>query len=288
MTRLDCIPCLLAHALKTIRKSGVGEDLERELFAGAVEESRILLEGAPAPVAARAIYRSISARTGIADPFRDFKVQSTKMALRILPRLQEIVANSQNPFVKAVEFAIAGNAIDLVQMEEENLNSIIGLLESHSAELSGENDVEKLQDEIRAAKTVLIIGDNAGEAVFDTLLLEQMHGKKHYYSVRGGPALNDVVEIDAIESGIGDFAEIISSESNVPGTLLEEVGEKFREVFDHADVVIAKGQGNLETLDDAPRPIYHLFKAKCEPIARLTGRKVGDFVVWRNSPKTAP
>lgn len=287
MTRLDCIPCLLAHALKTIRKSGVGEDLERELFTGAVNASRVLLDGAPAPVAARAIYRSISARTGIEDPFRDFKVQSTQMALRILPRLQEIVANSQNPFAKAVEFAIAGNAIDLVQMEEEDLNSIIGLLESHSANLSGKSDVEKLQDEIRSAKTILIIGDNAGEAVFDTLLLEQIHGKKLYYSVRGGPALNDVVEIDAIESGIGDFAEIISSESNVPGTLLEEVGEKFREIFDSADVVIAKGQGNLETLDDAQRPIYHLFKAKCEPIARLTGRKVGDFVIWRNTPKTA-
>ncbi|HHS50233.1 MAG TPA: hypothetical protein ENN07_03870, partial [candidate division Zixibacteria bacterium] len=85
MTRLDCIPCLLAHALKTIRKSGVSEELERELFAGAVEASKILLDGAPAPVAARAIYRSISAKTGITDPFRDFKVQSTEMALRILP-----------------------------------------------------------------------------------------------------------------------------------------------------------------------------------------------------------
>jgi uncharacterized protein with ATP-grasp and redox domains len=287
MTRLDCIPCLLAHALKTIRKSGVNVDLERELFAEAVEASRVLFDGAPAPVAARAIYRSISAKTGIADPFRDFKLRSTEMASRILPRLQEIVSNSQNCFVKAVEFAIAGNAIDLVQIEEEDLNSIIGLLEAHSAELSGANDVEKLHDEIRSAKTVLIIGDNAGEAVFDTLLLEQMHGKKLYYGVRGGPALNDITEREAIESGIGVFAEIISSESNVPGTLLEEVGEKFREIFDSADVVIAKGQGNLETLDDAPRPIFHLFKAKCEPIARLTGRKVGDFVIWRNSPKTA-
>jgi len=287
MTRLDCIPCLLAHALKTIRKSGVSEELESELFAGAVEASKILLDGAPAPVAARKIYQSISAKTGIDDPFRDFKGQSTQMALRILPRLQEMVAKSQNPFAKAVEFSIAGNAIDLVQMEEEDLNSIIGLLESHSASLSGEGDVEKLADEISSAKTVLIIGDNAGEAVFDRLLLEQMHGKKLYYSVRGGPALNDVIEIDAIESGIGDFAEIISSESNVPGTLLEEVGDKFREVFDQADVVIAKGQGNLETLDIAPRAIYHLFKAKCEPIAKLTGRNVGDFVIWRNTPKTA-
>ncbi|HDR91422.1 MAG TPA: DUF89 family protein, partial [candidate division Zixibacteria bacterium] len=242
---------------------------------------------APAPVAARAIYRSISAKTGITDPFRDFKVQSTEMALRILPRLREIVSKSQNPFAKAVEFSIAGNAIDLVQMEEEDLNSVIERLESHSADFSGDNAIIKLEDEIRSAETVLIIGDNAGEAVFDTLLLEQIRGKKLYYSVRGGPALNDAIEIDAIESGIGDFAEIVSSESSVPGILLDEVGEKFREIFDRADVVIAKGQGNLETLEDAPRPIYHLFKAKCEPIAKLAMRKVGDFVVWRNSPKSA-
>lgn len=284
MNRLDCIPCLLAHALKTIRKSGVPEDVEQELFALAFDEARVLLDAAPAPIAASAIYRALAEKTGVEDPFRNFKIKSTEMALKILPRLRDIVWQSDKPFHKAVEFAIAGNAIDLVQMDEHELDDVVAWLESHDIDLSNDETISALKNEIRGADTIFIIGDNAGETVFDVLLLELIDGPKVYYGVRGGPALNDVTEREAEESGIAEVAEIVSSESDIPGTMLEHVGDDFRKLFDRADVVIAKGQGNLETLDKAPRPVYHLFKAKCEPIAKLAGRKVGDFVVWKNSP----
>lgn len=283
MTRLDCIPCLLAHTLKTIRKSGVAEEIENELFATAMEEARVLLDGKPAPLAASAIYRSLAKKTGVEDPFRDFKIKSTEKALKVLPRLRDIVRQSDKPFHKAVEFAIAGNSIDLVQMDEHELDDVVGWLESHGMDLSSDETISVLQKEIEDAETVFIIGDNAGETVFDILLLEAIDNAKIYYGVRGGPALNDATEIEAQESGIVELAEIVSSESAIPGTMLEHVGEDFRKLFHSADVVIAKGQGNLETLDDAPRPVYHLFKAKCEPIAKLTGRKIGDFVVWKNT-----
>ncbi len=284
MITLDCIPCLLAHSLKAMRRAGVPKGSEKELFENALGEAKIMLDGSPAPIAAAAIYRLISEKTGNNDPFRDFKKKSTAMALEILPRLREMVTASDDPFARAIEFSIAGNAIDLVKMEESDLGGIIDLLEkSESGEFVSE-DISALESEIFGADSVFVIGDNAGETVFDRLFLELINGPKVYYGVRGGPVLNDATAKEAEESGIGEIAEIISSESAIPGTVLEKVGEKFRKIFDEADVVIAKGQGNFETLDESPRPIYHLFKAKCEPIAERVGCNVGDFIVWKNSP----
>ncbi|MCK5833147.1 DUF89 family protein [bacterium] len=287
MTKLDCIPCLLTHALKTIRKSGLTEELENKLFTRAFEESKILLDGAPAPVAAEAIYRSLAEITGVSDPFRDFKVESTETALKALPRLREAVSNSEWPFRKAVELSIAGNAIDLVKMDEKELNSIVNWLGENEFDFPETKTISRLEKDIHSAKSVFFIGDNAGETVFDRLILEQIQNTTIYYGVRGGPVLNDATALEAEESGICDYAELVSSESSIPGTMLDSVGERFIELFNTADIVIAKGQGNLETLDQAPRAIYHLFKAKCKPIAQLVGREVGDFVIWRNSPISA-
>ncbi len=284
MTKLECIPCLLAHALKTIQKSGLSPKVESALFAQAFEKSRVLLDGAPAPLAAEAIYKSIAEVTGQSDPFRRFKIESTTAALRALPRLRESVRNAEWPFKKAVELSIAGNAIDLVKMDEAELENIVGWLEDYEPEFPETETISRLEEDIRSAETIFFIGDNAGETVFDRLILEQIDSAGIFYGVRGKPAINDTTALEAEESGICELAEIVSSESSIPGTMLDKVGQRFRETFYNADVVIAKGQGNLETLDKAPRAIYHLFKAKCEPIANLVGRKVGDFVVWRNSP----
>lgn len=268
-----------------MRRAGVPKTSERELFIKALGEVKIMLDGSPAPIAAAAIYRLISEKTGNNDPFRDFKRKSTTMALEILPRLREMVMTSDNPFSTAIEFAVAGNAIDLVKMEESSLGEIIEWLRKFESGKLATEEISMLENEILSAQSVLVIGDNAGETVFDHLFIELIRGPKIYYGVRGAPVLNDTTIEEAEASEIGEIAEIISSESAIPGTVLEKVGKKFRAIFDGADVVIAKGQGNLETLDESPRPIYHLFKAKCEPIAERVGCNVGDFIVWKNSPE---
>ena len=129
MISLDCIPCLLAHSLRAMRRAGVPKVSEKELFEKALGEAEIMLDGSPAPIAAAAIYRLISEKTGNNDPFRDFKKKSTTMALGVLPRLREKVITSDDPFARAIEFSIAGNAIDLVKMEESDLGETIDWLE---------------------------------------------------------------------------------------------------------------------------------------------------------------
>ena len=138
---------------------------------------------------------------------------------------------------------------------------------------------------MKNAETVLVLGDNAGESVFDRLFMELIDVPRLFYAVRGGPVLNDITLEDAVASGITAPVEIISTGSAIPGVVLDKTSSDFREIFYGADVIIAKGQGNFETLFDPPRPVYHLFKVKCDAVARRIGSRIDDFVIWKNDGK---
>lgn len=129
--------------------------------------------------------------------------------------------------------------------------------------------LSRLYNEIKMAKRVLILGDNAGEAVFDRLLIENCPRKTGiYYAVKSAPVINDVTADEAMDSGLGKVATIIANGADIPGTVLEKCSPAFSEIFNTADVVIAKGQGNFETLNEERRKIWFLFQVKCPVIAK--------------------
>jgi uncharacterized protein with ATP-grasp and redox domains len=129
--------------------------------------------------------------------------------------------------------------------------------------------------------TILYLADNAGEIVFDRLLLEQLAGARLKVAVKGGAVINDATRRDAEQAGIGEVAEIIDTGSDTPGVVLEETGDGFREEFGRAELVIAKGQGNYEALSEAPREVFFLLMVKCDVLASDLGEPRGTLYLGR-------
>jgi uncharacterized protein with ATP-grasp and redox domains len=221
------------------------------------------------------IYHNIRKITGVNDPYKAIKDQSIAEAKALYPELKEKVALSENPLLTATRIAIAGNVIDFGVNTDFNLkNDLERILIQDFAVL----DLELLENQLKNAKNILYLGDNAGESVFDKLLIETIN-LPTTYAVRDVPVINDVVIEDAINSDLDKVARIISSGSPAPGTILHLCSPEFLEIFNHADIVISKGQGNYEGLSDANRSIFFMLKAKCSVIARDLNIKVNDIVL---------
>ena len=133
------------------------------------------------------------------------------------------------------------------------------------------------------------MADNAGETVFDRILIEEIKkgdsNKEIIYAVKESPAINDALIEDAYYCGIDRIAKVISSGSDAPGTVLSLCSKKFLKLYRNADMIISKGQGNFEALSNAKRPIFFMFMAKCPVIAREVNCKIGDVILLYHKVK---
>ncbi len=280
-TSLDCIPCFVRQALEAARfasgRASTHEDLLREILTLA---SGMDLTQSP-PAMGQIIHRRLRELTGVADPYRAVKDHFNRMALGLLAHLRRLVGGSSDPLESAVRLAIAGNVVDLGVNGRLTDADVRGSLESAFNEpLTG--DVDELRAALAGAGDILYLADNAGEIVLDRLLIEQLPAGRVTVAVRGGPILNDATREDAEAAGLTGMLEVIDSGSDAPGTILSDCSESFRARFAAADLIVAKGQGNFETLSDVPRPLWFLFKAKCPIIADYAGRKLGAHVLMRS------
>ena len=235
---------------------------------------RIPMDKTPAEVG-EIIYAKVREITGVNDPYKEIKAASIAEAKVMLPTLKSILDKSENKLLTAIRIAIAGNIIDFGMSKKFNLTEDVYRILGQDFSLF---DFKKFQEELRKAKTILYIGDNAGESVFDRILIKEM-GKKTFYAVREVPVINDIVIEDAIASGLNDVAEILSSGSHAPGTILSSCNPKFNQLFKEADLIISKGQGNYEGLSEEKRSIFFMLKAKCPVIARDLGVNENDIVL---------
>ena len=272
---LDCLPCFLSQALRAAR---IATDDEKKI-KDILNEVGMLLRDipleSPPPESGRLIYHKICEMTGNPDPYRKIKSESTKKALSLYPFLKSEVEKSEDRLFTAIKIAIAGNVIDaganwnfdIRHDADEVLNKDFAIC-----------DYDEFKKRLNEARKVLYIGDNAGECVFDRILIEEMK-KPTTYVVRGAPIINDATYEDALQAGINKVATIISSGTDGPGTILGICSEEFKRVYEHSDFVISKGQGNYEALSNEKRPIFFLLKAKCQIIARDIGVTEGDIVL---------
>jgi len=279
-TSLDCIPCFARQALEAARfvtdDPAVHEQIVRDVLRWAAEMD---FAQCP-PVVAQRIHRRLRELTGIYDPYRAVKDRFNRMTLDMLPGLSAKVREAADPLAIALRLAIAGNVIDLGVnggiTENEARQAVTGALNEPF-----HGDVEGFREAIHVANDVLYLADNAGEIVLDRLLIEQLPAERMTLAVRGGPILNDATMADAEAAGLCDMVKVIDNGSDAPGTVLSDCSEGFRRHFGSADLIIAKGQGNFETLSDEPANIYFLFKAKCPVIADRVGLPVGTHVATR-------
>lgn len=274
-TYLECIPCFVNQAFRTAKLATSDEDKIKNVLnvVGQMIES-IPMENTP-PEMGNIIYNVIREITLNDDPYKKIKETNIKEALALYPDLKKRIKNSKDPLLTAIRIAIAGNVIDFGVGKSFNIAEDI---ETILKQDFGVLDYDVFKNKLVNAQSILYLGDNAGESVFDRLLIEEL-GKPVVFAVREIPVINDCVKEDALASGLGNVAEIISSGSTAPATILSLCNENFIEKFNHSDVIISKGQGNYEGLSNVNRSVFFMLKAKCEIIARDLDVKENNIVL---------
>ena len=280
-TYLDCIPCFMEQALRVGRLSTEDEARIKDILDNVGEMIReIPMESSP-PEIAMHMYEKIKQVSGDPDPFAINKKDHIEKATKLYPHMKEILDESDNRLLDAVKLAIAGNIIDLGATKTFNIEEDI--LKSLHEDLTI-NHFDTFEKYIKESENILYLGDNAGEAVFDKLLIEEM-GKPVTFAVREKPVINDITKKEAAIVGIDKVARVISSGTSAPGTVLDSCNDQFLQLFDEADMIISKGQGNYEALSAIDRPIFFLLKAKCEVIANDIGVPEGSLILMDNEKR---
>ncbi len=275
-----CLPCLIRQATETARFITSDDErfnsIMKEVFLSLHESD---LSMCP-PLLSQAVHRAVRRVTGDADPYREHKKRFNDLALSILPELTSRVEKSADPFADAVRISIAGNVIDMGITWNLTEKQIITAMDRRMKE-PFQGSISEMKIRLANARNVLFLADNSGEIIFDTLLLRHIDVRDITVAVRGYPILNDATMDDAMLAGLDSFARVISNGSDAPGTILEDCSEEFRRVFNNADVIIAKGQGNYESLCDVKRDIFFLLKIKCEYLANHCGFEIGTHTIIR-------
>lgn len=225
-----------------------------------------------APEYSAELYRVLAEASGCDDPYAGLKRKHNALVRESEEFFRTAIAAAADPLRTAGRFALLGNIIDLGGERLFDHDEIFRHADDHPPHV---DEYEALNRMFPAAGIVLYIADNAGEAVLDRLFIAEMRrrhaGLKVYYAVRSRPAINDVTAADAVDAGVGEVAEILESGSTCAGTVVERCSEPFRRLFREAPLVIAKGQGNFETLEGESRPIHFIFQVKCRVVADHLG-----------------
>jgi len=265
ITYLNCMPCFLQQALKCASLLKLSSEQTKQVVDRvAIQIPQLSIEKSP-PWNSRVIYDEIQAITGVDDPFLEIKKQSNQQALLLYDMAKMRVQQAEDPLKMAVRMAAAGNVIDYgtQQTVPEITKAFNSILDQQFSVFCYELFQKKLKD----AQKILFLADNAGEIVFDRLLLETLQ-KPVTFAVRGFPIINDALRQDAIDVGIDRIANIIDNGAGYPGTVIEKCSQSFQRAFEQADLIISKGQGNFETLCDTDAPICMIFMVKCQQVAQ--------------------
>jgi len=280
------VPCLCNQALKAIRllRPKADDAFIKHILDRVMDFLRQDdLLSFPAPKGGQVIYRILSEELGEPDPYSHLRRITNAKALEYEKYIQDIIAKSKDPLNTALKVAIIGNIIDFAAHTSIEIDTE---LQNVAAIPIAIDDSGPFFEDLKVAERILYIGDNSGEIVFDKLFIEeilrQFPSKKIIFSVRGGPIINDALLSDAREIGLDSIVTVIQS-SQSPGVILDESPPKFREEFEHADLICVKGQGNFEALSEPNLPtkahVYFLLKVKCSLMEQLFKRPVGSLVI---------
>lgn len=267
-----CMECLIHRQLNLALKYGDGKTVDsymREVMEAILSAPK----GVSAPWLAGAFTDIFRRYWPDANPYGQLMKESNDLVMEMLPRLRAMVENAEDPLEMALRFACVGNFLDFGILAPETARQELDKSLAQPNELADMAVWGKMRREISEAKELLILGDNAGEIVFDMLLVEQL--QKQYpelnvaYCVRGGNVQNDATREDAAYCGMDKLCTVIDSGANMSGTELDYIGKELKDAIAKADVIIAKGSGNFESLAGCGLNVYYVFMCKCKRIAKL-------------------
>lgn len=281
---LECFPCFLNQSVIALRLGTEDKTLQEKVMKGVLEEiENTDISKSPAH-ATTYMHRLIRRMLG-GDPFRHIKSEYNEKALALYPKLKKTVSESNDPLRVASRLAIAGNVIDFGIYTSVDIEGTVERALNQPLEV---DEYPAFRHEVENATGILYLLDNAGEIVFDRILMEALvsSGKKVTAVVKGSPVINDCTMEDAVQAGIMDLVEVVDNGSDAVGTILEMSTEEFRNRFKKAGLVVSKGQGNFETLLEEDKKMFFLFQSKCGVVSRVLALPAGSMLLARGA--TAP
>ena len=283
--RHECYFCHIKTVEQLIRKFRP-EAKTAENFIFSVHELLADNRELENPRLATNIHRIARVHLSNANLYAEEKLQANNVFLEKYEYWKTVVSQSNDPFSTAAKLAVIGNIIDYGAHSVNG--SISDQIESLFQQELKVDMTKELKNEFSKAKSVLYLGDNCGEIVFDKLFIETMKHPNVIYAVRGKPVINDVTIEDAQQVGMNKICQVISNGYDAPSTLTEFCSNEFIIQYNYADLIISKGQGNFEGLmENDKKNIFFLLIAKCEPIAGLLGIRKNNMVITKlNRHKT--
>ena len=288
----ECIPCIIYvryNELENIVKTEksveylgyILKEFSNYIFSNETNITRI----------ATNLFRLVKKLTGLKDPYRDLKHRANIDGLKVYEKIKKLlnhIANDEERLVLAVKASLLGNALDLgvADYTPPGLGELVEIL--HSLDVKGLENIEILEKV--KTKTILYLLDNAGEAALDRLLAEELRNRGAVVIgvVKTGSFQNDVTMDEVEELGLhSSFSKVIETGTDASSIFLDEISQELRNQLEKADIIIAKGMAHFEYLTDVEdiigKPILYMLRAKCKPVARELGVRVGDFVIHSTS-----
>lgn len=269
-----CLTCCRKKAEGLLEQYRVSEETRNTLLKRIdkflADGKRI--ENMPAPVIMAEILSIVDEKVEIMDAYEKPKKKYNRKLISMEEAVIDDIENAEDEFLAAIQYAVTGNYIDFGAMDDVNEDLLVELLENREDVDLNVDELIKLKKELEEAEKLVYITDNAGEIVLDKVFIRVL--KKLYPQlditviVRGFPTLNDATYEDAEDIGLTDMVNVMPNGTDVPGTPIDEIDPEVRHLIDEADLCIAKGQGNFETLHGSGRNIFYLFLCKCELFTR--------------------
>lgn len=200
--------------------------------------------------------------------YADVKKEYNKYVLEMEKRLHEEIMASADPLAKALIYARIGNYIDFGAMQNVDKEQFLSLFKEDEKNALDINVYNAFLKDCENGDNFLLLADNSGEIVVDKLFILELQKRfPHLHikvMVRGGEVLNDATMEDAMEVGLCDIAEVVSNGNGVAGTVEKMMPREAVDILDNADVILAKGQANFETVNGCGRNVYYSFLCKCD------------------------
>ncbi len=285
-----CIPCILFIRAREIEKLIPDREQGLSIMAeiAKIMEMYVNVDSNVTEVSTKA-WRLLKRLTGVEDPYAEEKRKAILEALKLEPEIDKMLSQYSGfeRFKLAVKAALAGNTID-AGVVEHNPDELITVDTIKELRIAREN-LKDLYRMAMSGATIVYLLDNAGEAVFDKILMRELKslGATVIAVAKGGPFQNDATLQDAIMAGVDSVADrLISTGTDAASIFLDEISDEVREALEIADVVIAKGMAHYEYVSELKlgKPIFFMLRAKCEPVARELRVEKGEYVAFMLKP----
>lgn len=280
-TYFECIPCIIKQAVITLELCNSSIDLRKKVISSLLNELRDIDYNLSPSENTDIAYEIVAKYTGISDPYLAMKKEHNIKALELYPELEKMLNLSGDRLYMAAKIAISGNIIDMGISSNHESDMDFNLIMKNIKELPlAIDDFCGFYKIFTESQNILYMADNAGEIVFDKIFISELaaSGKNITVSVKSGPIINDANMDDALQAGIDKIAKIVQTGHSRIGNPPGYMSAGFAKIFKNADLIICKGQGNYETLENVQAPVYFLLKAKCSSVAKELGVNYHDIV----------